>query len=253
MERTKTTKSTPPRFQDIVNRIKKDILLQRYRPGDVLPREEALAKDFGVGRALVREALGELKAQGYLEARRGSGGGTFVRDLIHSKGMTTLLADLVIMRSMSIKHLCDVRILIEPEAARLAALSATPAQLQQLGDFVFQGKKAKSLTDRIAFDVEFHNQICDLSGNPFFSLPMRSMMGFLKQFLEVLEHDTYLHEDDSHTILYDAISSRDHQRAFEAMYIHVVTMKQRFCDLENEFLNINTERLKGMDFPEKEK
>ena len=251
MDTPKTNK--PPRFQDIVNTIKKDILLQRYRPGDVLPREEALARDFGVGRALVREALGELKAQGYLEARRGSGGGTFVRNLIHSKGMSTLLADLVIMRSMSIRHLCDVRILIEPEAARLASLSASPAQLQQLGDFVFKGRKAESLADRIAFDVEFHNQICDLSGNPFFSLLMRSMMGFLKQFLEVLDHHTYLHEEDSHTKLYEAISSRDHQQAFEAMYVHVITMKQRFCDLENEFLSINTQRLKGMDAPGNEK
>ncbi len=246
MGKQKQKKVSPPRFQEIVNTIKKDILLQRYRPGDALPREDDLAKDFGVGRSLVRESLGVLKAQGYLEARRGSSGGTFVCDLLQSRGMTTLLADLVVMRSMSIKHLCDVRILIEPEAARMAALEASPAQLKHLGDFIFKGLNAKSLGERISLDVEFHNQICDLSGNPFFSLLMRSMMGFLQQFLEVLDHrDSYLHEEDSHTLLYDAISSRDHQRAFETMYTHVVTMKQRFCDLEKEFLSINTQRLQG--------
>lgn len=239
-------KPVPPRFQEIIIRLKRDILLQHYRPGDVLPREEKLAKDFGVGRALVREALSVLKAQGYLEAKRGSSGGTFVCDLLHSQGFGTLLADLITMRSMSIKHLCDVRILIEPEAARMAALEASPSQLQRLGDSVYKGQTAASIQARINFDVEFHNQICELSGNPFFSLLMRSMMGFLQQFLEVLDDDTsYLHEENIHEKLYHAISNRDHQSAYENMYAHVVDMKQRFCDLENEFLSIQVIKLKN--------
>ncbi len=240
----KKGKGKPSRFQEIIARIKRDILLQQYHPGDALPKEETLAKEFGVGRALVREALGVLKAQGYLEAKRGSSGGTFVCDLLHSQGMTTLLADLIVMRSMSIKHLCDVRILIEPEAARMAALEATPSQLKLLGDFVFKGQTAQNVKDRISFDVEFHNQICELSGNPFFSLLMRSMMGFLHQFLQVLDdHSTYLHDKDIHGILYEAISSRDHQQAFESMYTHVAIMKQRFCELEKQFLNIQAKTL----------
>lgn len=237
-------RENPPRFQEIVTRVKRDILLQHYRPGDVLPKEEKLARQFGVGRALIREALGVLKAQGYLEAKRGSSGGTFVCDLLHSQGMTTLLADLIVMRSMSIKHLCDVRLLIEPEAARMAALQATPAQLVQLGDFVFKGQSSAGVRERIHFDVQFHNQVCELSGNPFFSLLMRSMMGFLHQFLEVLDdHTTYLHDKDIHQILFDAISSRDHQKAYESMYAHVAIMKQRFCELEKQFLNIQAENL----------
>jgi DNA-binding FadR family transcriptional regulator len=240
----KQLKSTPPRFQEIITRIKRDILLQHHRPGDALPKEETLARDFGVGRALIREVLGVFKAQGYLEARRGSSGGTFVCDLLHSQGVTTLLADLIAMRSMSIKHLCDVRILIEPEAARMAALEASASQLQQLGDLVYKGQNAKTVRARINFDVEFHTQICELSGNPFFSLLMRSMMEFLQQFLEVLDdHTTYMHDKDIHGLLFDAISCRDHQGAYENMYAHVVTMKQRFCDLEKDFLNIQTVNL----------
>jgi len=239
-------KQTPPKFQEIITRIKRDILLQHYRPGDSLPREALLAKEFGVGRAMVREALSVLKAQGYLEARRGSRGGTFVCNLLQSKGVTTLLADLITMRSMSIRHLCDVRILIEPEAARMAALEATPAQLQHLGDLVYKGQSVQNVKERINFDVEFHTQICELSGNPFFSLLMRSMMTFLQQFLEVLDdHTTYMHDKDIHAFLYQAISSRDHQQAYENMYAHVVTMKQRFCNLEKEFLNIQAMNLQG--------
>ena len=240
-KKTKPVKPVPPRFQEIILRLKRDILLQHYRPGDVLPKEEQLAKDFGIGRALVREALGVLKAQGYLEAKRGSSGGTFVCDLLQSQGFGTLLADLITMRSMSIKHLCDVRILIEPEAARLAALEASPSHIQRLGDCIYKANNAKSVQERINLDLEFHNQISELSGNPFYSLLMRSMMGFLQQFLEVLDDDTsYLHEEDIHEKLYTAILKRDHQSAYENMYAHVVDMKQRFCNLENEFLNKQT-------------
>ncbi|MCP3899695.1 MAG: FadR family transcriptional regulator [Desulfobacteraceae bacterium] len=244
-KKTKQSKASSSRFQEIISRIKRDILLQHYHPGDALPKEEALAKEYGVGRALVREALSVLKAQGYLEAKRGSSGGTFVCDLLHSHGVTTLLADLIVMRSMSIKHLCDVRILIEPEAARLAALEATPSQLQHLGDLVYKAESIKTVKERIDFDVKFHTQVCELSQNPFFSLLMQSMMGFLQQFLQVLDdHSTYLHDKDSHRILYEAISSRDHQKAYHDMYAHVVIMKNRFCELENEFLNLQTINLK---------
>jgi DNA-binding FadR family transcriptional regulator len=240
----KNPRQTPPRFNEIVMSIKRDILLQHYRPGDTLPREEALARQFGVGRALVREALGVLKAQGYLEARRGSKGGTFVCNLLHSQGMTTLLADLVTMRSMSIKHLCDVRILIEPESARMAALEASESQLRQLEDLVCRGKSAQNIRERINLDVEFHKNISELSGNPFFSFLMRSMMQFLQQFLEVLdEHTTYLHDRDIHTFLYEAIASRDHQTAYETMYSHVVIMKHRFCKLEKQFLTLQAKAL----------
>ena len=239
-------KATPSQlgFQDIIGKIKKDILLQRYHLGDSLPKEEALAKEFGVGRAMVREALGVLKAQGYLEARRGSGGGTFVCDLLHSQGVTTLLSDLIVMRSMSIKHLCDVRLLIEPEAARLAALESTPRQLRQLGDLVYEGRTTENSSERINLEVEFHKQVCELSGNPFLALLMNNIMSFLKQFLDVLDSpSTYIHDKESHTGLYEAIASHDHQTAFESMYLHVVTMKQRFCNLEDEYLNIHTQKL----------
>jgi len=244
VDNSKKTGSSQLGFQDIISKIKKDILLQHYHLGDSLPREEDLAKEFGVGRAMVREALGVLKAQGYLEAKRGSGGGTFVCDLLHSQGVTTLLSDLIVMRSMSIKHLCDVRILIEPEAARMAALESTPGQLRHLGDLVYKGRTTKDTSDRINLDVEFHKQVCELSGNPFLALLMNNMMGFLKQFLDVLDNPTtYIHDKDSHTELYEAIASHDHQTAYESMYLHVVTMKQRFCGLEDEYLNIHTQKL----------
>ena len=239
------TSAKQPKFQEIVARIKRDILLQQYQPGDALPKEETLAKEYGVGRALVREALGLLKAQGYLEARRGSSGGTFVCDLLRSEGFSTLLADLITMRSMSIRHICDVRILIEPEAARLAALEASPAELRQLGDFIFSGHDAKTVRERIDFDVAFHNKICDLCKNPFFSLLMRSVMGFLQQFIAVMDdHSTYLHDETVHAEIFKAIQNRDHQGSFEAMFVHVVDMKHRFCKLENAYLSIQAANLK---------
>ncbi|MBU2509857.1 FCD domain-containing protein [bacterium] len=246
VEFSKKAGSSQLGFQDIITKIKKDILLQHYRLGDSLPKEETLAREFGVGRALVREALGVLKAQGYLEARRGSGGGTFVCDLLHSQGVTTLLSDLIVMRSMSIKHLCDVRILIEPEAARLAALESTPAQLRELRDLVFKGQTTKDNHERINLDVEFHKRVGELSGNPFLALLLNNIMGFLKQYLDVLgKPTTEIHDKDSHSELCEAIASHNHQTAYESMYMHVVTMKKRFCSLEDQYLKMHTQNLQN--------
>ena len=156
------------------------------------------------------------------------------------------MADLITMRSMSTRHVCDVRLLIEPEAARLAALEASPVELRQLGDFIFAGSEALTVKERIDFDVSFHNKVAELSGNPFFGLLMRSMMGFLQQFIQVLDdHAHYTHDEQIHTVLYEAIRSRDHQRAYEVMFSHVADMKQRFCKLENAYLSIQAATLKG--------
>lgn len=239
-----STNTQPIKCQEIITQIKKDILLQTYGPGDVLPREEQLAKDFKVGRALVREALGVLKTQGYLRAKRGSKGGTFVCDLLQSRGMAPLLADLILMRSMTIKDLCDARLLIEPEAARMAALNADSSQIDTLKTLVGKSKAAHDTAERINFDVEFHKKICQASGNPFFALLIQNMMEFLKHFLAVLdEQPTYIHDPDIHNTLCEAIAFGDHQQAHEQMFAHMVTMKQRFCSLEKEFLEIQSKKL----------
>lgn len=63
--------------ETIADDLRSGILRREHRPGDLLPKEEVLAEQFGVSRAIVRRALRLLRQEGLIESRRGRG--TYVR------------------------------------------------------------------------------------------------------------------------------------------------------------------------------
>ncbi|TMC70219.1 MAG: FadR family transcriptional regulator [Chloroflexi bacterium] len=125
-------------YQGIVEQI--EGLLERgdIRPGDQLPPERQLADQFQVSRASVREALRTLELLGIVETR--PGGGTFVRrttpdDL--ARPLTSLMA-----RGHTVADVIELRGLIEPALAALAAERITAAQLAELEEiFAEQERK----------------------------------------------------------------------------------------------------------------
>src|SRR5258708_8552148 len=82
----------PPKYQQILENIKNDILSGRYQPGQKLPSEAALLKRFGASRITVGRALRELQQAGLVPRRKGSG--TYVGNA--SPGDGTLLFGLLI-------------------------------------------------------------------------------------------------------------------------------------------------------------
>jgi DNA-binding FadR family transcriptional regulator len=221
------------RCEDVVAILKREILLRQYVPGDVLPREEMLAQRYGVSRAMIREALGVLKANGYLEARRGKHGGTFVKDLLESSKLGDLFGDLILMGKMQIGDLLSARLLIEPEAARLAAMNATRRELQHLADLNEMASIASDKLERTDRNVDFHVAIGQFSGNPFYAISIRSFMSFTRLFVEVVgEPMPYVHDDEAHQRLLQALQAREPQLAFERMYVHVSGMKSAMVSQE---------------------
>jgi DNA-binding FadR family transcriptional regulator len=102
-------------LEDTVARLVQTIRLGVVAPGESLPAERELAASFGVSRDTVREAIRELADAGYLLARRGRYGGTFVADPLpqptHAAGATTAELDDVL----------GLRRVLESGAARAAA------------------------------------------------------------------------------------------------------------------------------------
>lgn len=214
------------RCEDVVATLKREILLQQYVPGDVLPREEMLAQQFGVSRAMIREALGILKTQGYLESKRGKNGGTFVKNILESSAMGALFSDLVLMGKMKVDDLLSARLLIEPEATRLATLRASSMDLQQLTDLNELVSNEKDRMKRVEHNIEFHILLGQLSGNPFYDISIRSFMTFTRMFTGMMDESLpYVHDDSAHMDILNAISARNPQLAFEKMYVHVSGMK----------------------------
>ena len=117
--------------EEVFNQLKQAILSNNFKSGDRMPPEKDLAELFQVSRAAVKEALRTLENTGFIEIRQGSAGGAYVTDLTFET-LSSAALDLFLANKISIPELSQVRILIEPEVARLAALNADSENLRRL-------------------------------------------------------------------------------------------------------------------------
>ncbi len=149
---------------DAIRTIKDMILDGRLAPGQRLPSERALSEALGISRPTVREAIRSLQAMHILESRHGAG--TFVASL----SVEELLAPLQFVLSLAdggLEHLFEVRLLLEPGAAALAAERATSEEVNGLRDCAARAENAAHDPDAmLQLDTELHERIVRASGNP---------------------------------------------------------------------------------------
>lgn len=137
-------------------RIAEAIGLGLLEVGDRLPPEADLAERFGIAPMTLREALSLLREAGYIETRRGRGGGTFIRS-VHPRPRTG--ADTPRLEELSladIRDIADAREAVEGAAAALAAQRASSEHIGELQDLV---ETMAGTTDFAAFrriDSRFH-------------------------------------------------------------------------------------------------
>ena len=133
------------------------------KAGDKLPNEFKLAEMFGVGRSTVREAVKLLVSRNVLETRRGSG--TYVKDLVPTD------LDPLNLRNVEDKvtlamNLVDLRLILEPGIAELAAYNATNEEIEHLKDLCDTVEyKIEHDLYYIQDDIDFHTYIARCSKN----------------------------------------------------------------------------------------
>lgn len=138
--------------------------------GEALPREPVLADEYDVSRTVVREALRVLAAKGLVEARPMRG--TRVRP----RASWRLLDPDLLRWSLEseppaslLRHLMEIRLMVEPASARLAAErtdEAHSSSLEQAWDDLARAGAAGDLEDFIEADLVLHRRILDATGNP---------------------------------------------------------------------------------------
>jgi GntR family transcriptional repressor for pyruvate dehydrogenase complex len=222
-------------FESIVKQIKETIYSGKLKHGDKLPTERHLAEIFNVSRAAVRSAMLNLEQSGFLEIKKGSGGGFFIQDL-DFKPVRDSLNDLVRLGRASLSHLTEARLIIEPEAASLAAARATLKDIADLEDVIlsFQKRINEGAAPDPA-DLQFHVYIAQASKNPVILVVMRSLMDLLFHSIAayLLDHrrsDLILTQ---HREILDAIKARNSDKARHLMLEHVTAMRVLFKDFED--------------------
>src|SRR5512134_999370 len=142
-------------YEQIVEQIEQLILDGKLNPGDQLPSERELAEQFNVSRTAVREAVKALREKGLVEIEAGRG--TFITHGV-SKALRHSLDWMV--RSGDGNRLADlvqVRYILEPEIAALAAEMATELDIERLEHAVSVMDSAMDSADvYVEADLEFH-------------------------------------------------------------------------------------------------
>lgn len=155
--------------QQVEERIKQAILDGELKTGERLPPEAELARQFGVSRTTVREALRSLATQNLIDKHPGAGGGSFVRSIDH-ESLGDVLSDsmhnLLSLGSIEPAEVNEMRRYLELPAVRLASRHREEAELAQLRQIV-ERQKSISVNDPAVptLDVDFHSTIARASRN----------------------------------------------------------------------------------------
>ena len=149
----------------VAAQLRRQIVLGELKEGDQLPPESVLMEEFGVSRPTLREAFRILEAEGAITVRRGVRGGARVQvpDITVAARQIGLLLQ---YRGALLSDVYEVRAVLEPGAARMAAKRRTSADLARLQEAL--DRHRESLEDpaaAIAADADFHRLIVELSGN----------------------------------------------------------------------------------------
>jgi DNA-binding FadR family transcriptional regulator len=153
-----------PAYRQIANLIEERIVARSLRTGDALPSEMDLARQFGVNRSTIREAIRELETHGLLGRGRGEKRLRVTRpEPRHvSSGVSRALA----LHDVTFLELWEAMMAIEPAAAHYAALRRSATQLQILVRAGAGFKRAAGDTcAAVAAVVEFFTAVAAASGN----------------------------------------------------------------------------------------
>lgn len=199
--------------------------------GRLLP-ERALVDFYGVGRRTIREALKELEDEGLLYRRQGMG--TFIGASAPKVARMSSLTS-----NTSPQEINEVRLEIEPVLAKLAAMRATPSDIEQMKQFIVRGRKAQTGKQYERWDSAFHAKIAQTVRNELFRGVFELINGVRaeQKWLSAREQSysqTLTAELlDQHERIVAAIEERDPQAAEERMREHVHTASFRLSRADN--------------------
>ncbi len=214
-------------YEQIVQQIEHSILSGELKPGNQLPSERDLAQQFGVSRTAVREAVKALREKGLVEAYTGRG--TFVTNGTSQAIRQSLGMMMKIGQADGAAHLVEVREILEPEIAALAAARAEDQHLSMMREAVAIMDRERQDSDAfIEADLDFHLALAEAADNAVILSLIDSIVGLLREqrmrtfFVEGGPDRGQFH----HKRILAAVEKRDPAAARDAMRAHLAQVRQ---------------------------
>jgi GntR family transcriptional repressor for pyruvate dehydrogenase complex len=207
-------------------------LVDRITDGELstgfkLPSERELAIASGLSRPIVREVLRGLEERGLVEIHPGRG--SFVTGH-RSITMAQSMKSFVRSDSVTPRDLIEARATLERQAAELAAVRATPDDLQKLRHLAEAFERSDDLTERARGDLAFHAMVVKAAHNPVLETMFGSIapLVFLLQLRSLSDPSVVAAGAPLHLVVLDAIVAHDPDVAGQAMMTHVTLASEMY-------------------------
>lgn len=205
--------------QQVEEQLFEYILSEPVLVGQKLPNEFKLGEKFGVGRSTIREAVKSLVSKGVLEVRRGAG--TYVTSTTSSDEDPLGLGTIADKTSLAL-DLVDVRMMLEPGIAEMAALHATSEEIKQLEVLCsLVETKIRQGEPHIQADIQFHTFIAECSKNKVVEQLIPIIDTAVMMFVNVTHKKLTEETITTHRHIVEAIKDRDPVGAKTAMMMHL--------------------------------
>ncbi len=218
-------------YEKIVEQIEQQILSGNLAPGDKLPSERELGEQFEVSRTAVREAMKILRQRGLVEINPGRG--TFVIDSTTQAMRQSLGLMVKIEQLEGTQNLVEVREIIEPEIAALAARRATTGDIAAMSEAIAAMEDALdsipvNIEAFIEADLDFHLALAEGTQNALVPVLIDTLIDVLRELrkrtsktpggLERAQHH--------HKLILQAVERRDPDEARECMRSHMQQVRE---------------------------
>jgi GntR family transcriptional repressor for pyruvate dehydrogenase complex len=211
--------------EEAIEQIRGLVASGEWGPGTRLPREADLAKQLGLSRNSLREAVRALSLARVLEVRQGDG--TYVSSLEPGELLEPTLSATHLLQGRTVLELFEVRRMLEPEAAAMAAQRADAeviaALRHQLDRMVAAGDRADDLVEA---DAAFHDVIARAPGNGVLQALLRSLSTNTvraRLWHGIADRGALDLAREEHARIYEAIAAGDTDLARAATLLHIAT------------------------------
>ena len=224
-------------YQHVIEQIQEMVMDGTLKTGDQLPAERDLAETLGVSRTSIREALRALEIIGTIESRQGEG------NFISTSMERNLFEPLSVMFKLhhgSSQDILELRIIIETEAAKLAAKRIEKEDMVILDKLIHDLATAKNENESVAIDKEIHYKIADITGNYLILSVLNAISALMESFIKEArvriinwqkERNLLLQQ---HQEICTAIIAKDPEGAAKAMHAHFQTVIESMENLNRE-------------------
>jgi len=214
-------------YEQIVQQIEASVLNGTLKPGDQLPAERELAQRLGVSRTAVREAVKALREKGLVEAY--SGRGTFVTDGTSQAARQSFDLMVKIGQQEGSPHLAELRLILEPGIAALAAERVKDEDVAAMREAVaVMDRSQKDPEAYIEADLDFHLAMAEAVANPLILSLIDSIVGLLRQQrIKIFNVEGGPQRGQvHHKRILEAVERRDPELARSAMLAHLEQVRQ---------------------------